>query len=476
MGVAQHHDAVSGTEKQHVAFDYAWRISRGRNAAQPMLSDALKTLTGSNQDFQECPLRNVSICDFTSKIGTDGVFTTLVWNNLGRSRQEWIEIPVTASSVQVLDASTNQPVKVIFVDAKQSVTNYGPSKDGLTKSILFQATLPPMGYRSFRITVSSKPTQPPKKERKTETISLKNAYYQLAFNANGMLSQITNLKSNITISGQQNFYWYNASVGNKEEGQHSGAYIFRPNKTEPIPIGTTVQIQQIGPNEVQQVFSDWLTQNIRLLPDENHIEFTYTVGEIPIGDHHGKEIISKFSFDNINNVDPANKTRVVFSTDSNGREMITRKVDYRSSWKKFNQTEPVAGNYYPCTTGIGIADTANSLNILTDASQGCASLQKGEIELMVHRRLLVDDSRGVGEPLNETEFTIPYGQKNGGHSVGKGLIIRGSHYLTLEPAQQSASVWRMLQDRVFAKPAVFFTEDTKFTNANVAYLNGDLPV
>lgn len=29
MGVAQHHDAVSGTEKQHVANDYARRLAHG---------------------------------------------------------------------------------------------------------------------------------------------------------------------------------------------------------------------------------------------------------------------------------------------------------------------------------------------------------------------------------------------------------------------------------------------------------------
>ena len=34
MGVAQHHDAVSGTEKQQVAFDYAQRLSQGIDAAE----------------------------------------------------------------------------------------------------------------------------------------------------------------------------------------------------------------------------------------------------------------------------------------------------------------------------------------------------------------------------------------------------------------------------------------------------------
>ena len=40
---------------------------------------------------------------------------------------------------------------------------------------------------------------------------------------------------------------------------------------------------------------------------------------------------------------------------------------------------------------------------MTDRSSGVASLKEGEMENMLHRRLLVDDGRGVGEPLNETE-------------------------------------------------------------------------
>jgi len=42
------------------------------------------------------------------------------------------------------------------------------------------------------------------------------------------------------------------------------------------------------------------------------------------------------------------------------------------------------------------------MTLINDRSQGCGSLKDGQIEVMVQRRLLYDDGRGVGEPLNET--------------------------------------------------------------------------
>jgi len=40
-------------------------------------------------------------------------------------------------------------------------------------------------------------------------------------------------------------------------------------------------------------------------------------------------------------------------------------------------------------------------SILTDRSRGATSLGNGQLENMMQRRLLYDDGRGVGEPLNE---------------------------------------------------------------------------
>ena len=44
MGIAQHHDAVSGTEKQHVADDYALRLSQGNAECKTVVDQALSTL------------------------------------------------------------------------------------------------------------------------------------------------------------------------------------------------------------------------------------------------------------------------------------------------------------------------------------------------------------------------------------------------------------------------------------------------
>jgi len=39
--------------------------------------------------------------------------------------------------------------------------------------------------------------------------------------------------------------------------------------------------------------------------------------------------------------------------------------------------------------------------VINDRSQGGTSIHEGTLELMLHRRLFVDDHKGVGEALNE---------------------------------------------------------------------------
>ena len=68
---------------------------------------------------------------------------------------------------------------------------------------------------------------------------------------------------------------------------------------------------------------------------------------------------------------------------------------------------------------------STELAVLTERAQSAASLGSGEVEVMVHRRTLLDDWRGVGEPINETMCGC-----RECHCTG--LVARGSHWLTLQ--------------------------------------------
>ena len=70
-------------------------------------------------------------------------------------------------------------------------------------------------------------------------------------------------------------------------------------------------------------------------------------------------------------------------------------------------------------------ERSTELAVLTERAQSAASLGRGEVEIMVHRRTLLDDWRGVGEPLNETMCGC-----RECHCTG--LVARGSHWLTLQ--------------------------------------------
>jgi len=182
-------------------------------------------------------------------------------------------------------------------------------------------------------------------------------------------------------------------------------------------------------------------QKISLYSVGPYIEFEWTVGPVPVDDGQGKEIIIRFNQSDI----ASNGT---WQTDSNGRELQTRIRNFRPTWK-WTPTQPVAGNYYPVNTGQALYDDKNCMVVLNDRSQGAASLVDGQLEFMIHRRILNDDGRGVGEPLNETQSVGSYSGDCGGCRYGPGLVITGTHYVVLSTPAEASALYRPLQQRVY---------------------------
>ena len=96
----------------------------------------------------------------------------------------------------------------------------------------------------------------------------------------------------------------------------------------------------------------------------------------------------------------------VFYTDSNGLQMQKRVLGKRPDFDlKIEGTEHISANYYPINSAITIVDQSknDAFTILNDRSQGGSSLKEGRIELMIDRRLMKDDFKGLEEALNETD-------------------------------------------------------------------------
>ncbi|XP_028217522.1 alpha-mannosidase At3g26720-like isoform X1 [Glycine soja] len=88
LAIAQHHDAVTGTEKQHVANDYSKQLSIGYKEAEDLVSSSLAWLIESPllttcqnpvTKFQQCPLLNINCCPASEVDLVQGknLFTTL---------------------------------------------------------------------------------------------------------------------------------------------------------------------------------------------------------------------------------------------------------------------------------------------------------------------------------------------------------------------------------------------------------------
>ncbi|XP_074990259.1 lysosomal alpha-mannosidase isoform X2 [Calonectris borealis] len=400
VAVAQHHDAVTGTEKQHVADDYARQLAAGWESCQ---------------------------------------FTVILYNPLGRQVSWPIRLPVNGASYAVTDPQ-GQPVPSEVVPVSNFTRRLRGDGGSAVRELLFQASAPPLGFSTFTVSRLSR-GDPRAHPARTPVVSqpreIQNEHVRVLFDPlTGLLKEIQDLDKSISLPVFQSFYWYNASVGNDESSQASGAYIFRPNSSEPFPVSGSKRVsahlvKNALVQEVHQNFSSWCSQVVRLRAGQPYVELEWTVGPIPVADGWGKEIISRF--------ETTLQTDARFYTDSNGRQILERRRDYRPTWN-LSQTEPVAGNYYPVNSRIFIKDKKFQLTVLTDRSQGGSSIFDGSLELMVHRRLLYDDNRGVGEPLVELGANK------------QGLVVRGRHLVLLDTVESAANRHRLLAQELFMAP------------------------
>lgn len=440
MGIAQHHDAVAGTEKQHVAKDYALQLSKGVLKCQEVIRKAFIKNTKSDVFF--CPALNVSQCEFVEK---EDNIAVVLYNLRSQPVSRQIAIP-WSNEAYVIKNEKGEIVPSDLIPITEIIKGLPERKANTTHEIFFTGNITPnMGatyYIERKPNIGSPQLRP--EAVPDEGLELEGQDFTILFNSEGIVGV---RRGNEIVKVKQSFLYYRGMNGDNKvdhgrwNRRASGAYIFRPNGTAAVPFpqhkAKPVFVNGSVVKEFRQQINNWITQTIRVSKDSKFVEFDYVVGPIPIADEVGKEIISRFETDI--------KNGKIFYTDANGRQLVERVRDHRDTWDYNPQNEPVSGNYYPVNSRIIIKDEKADLQltVLTDRSQGGSSMAEGAVELMVHRRLLHDDAFGVGEALNEPGID------------GKGLIIRGSHKIFIGSIKESV-IHRDQGMTEFLEPQIYF--------------------
>ncbi|CAJ0584084.1 unnamed protein product, partial [Mesorhabditis spiculigera] len=450
-GLVQHHDAVTGTAKQVVTYDYQQRLHKGMIQLETLATHAIQSATQQTTapKHQLCLEANETTC---AAIFNKASYVATVFNPLGQASNTVVEIPSYATQAAVYDYAGQPITGAQLVLAASSQAN---AADGAPYTLYVPLQVDPLGFRSIYVDTMAKKgaltVQKPETPLRDATSTLENSLIRLEFNVDGSLEAVVDKTTGNRQLLKQQFYFYeSAGLGS----QPSGAYIFRPSKQMPEIISESIQLELIrGPTvfEARQKVTDWVSQTIRLHENQTFIEFDWVVGPIPYEKliPTGKEVISRYS----TNIASAG----IFYTDSNGRQVLKRT---RNSYPTFpfNNTEPVAGNYYPVTNRLFLKDASTQLTVLPDRAQAASSLADGSLELMLHRRCFFDDHFGVDEALNEPG------------KDGRGLVVRGKHTVLLQDVKTAASTHRPLAVGVFHKPVPMFADVQDYPTYRKNYL------
>ena len=483
VSLCQHHDSITGTEKQAVANDYHMWIHEGLLQAEKVVARAFGRLMLGNHassehraklpSFEFCHLLNISICDTTVNISADEAgegFVATIYNPTTFAREIPMSVPISlqrAESWRVIgpDGSIipSDVIKLSKNTKRLQKYHYGGKQPEIMSeaNIIFVASMQGLGYSVYEIrpvwnTEVSSPSN--------EKFSISNEYLAVNFDArSGRVSSIVQDGTSIPFSCD--LFWYNSSDGlhsDVNKGQSSGAYIFRPNGKMPLlPPDRPVSLDIVHGDVVSEarlLFNAWGSLVIRLYKGKKYLEVEWTVGPLP-DDDIGREVVVVYGTSSMIRSDGN------LWTDANGRSMVRRVRNKRLSWDSA-WASLEAGNYYPMTSAAYMKDNDMVFSLVTDRSQGVASFQDGEMEVMLHRRTVVDDRRGVGEPLNEEQCV---------DARCVGLLSTGKHLIQFSVPEFAMVERRMLQQEMVDDPVVAFGRTHSNANKKLLKSHSFLP-
>ncbi|RUS77476.1 hypothetical protein EGW08_014782 [Elysia chlorotica] len=440
LALFQHHDAITGTAKDFVAVDYeeylltAYRQSQDviRQVIQGLLTEGrvdtpivfLPVIVRANH--QDIPRRHVLPISSAGR----GTLVTF-YNPLGQVRSELVHLLVDSPAVQIISSQAKEVLPVQVSPVWSSKLN-GATAEERVFEVSFEISILPFSMvtvilsklpgnmplslggnthfssisvynEAVLIVPPSLPfEQAPPRPDWVEDILVSNGLIEVALDPKtGSLISVTHLRSGHKTHLRSSFQYYTS--------KKSGAYIFSPaGEANPLfptsrhisagklskPLYPSTPTIRVLKGElatfVDIAFHSIIFQRLTLYSQPSHLAGAIFIeNTLSIQTLVNKEVVFRFDTD-LENSDQS------YFTDQNGFQFIRRRT---------LSDQPIEANYYPMTSGVILEDTKSRLTILSAQSHGCASLQQGQLEIMLDRQLATDDFRGLGEGIEDIKTT-----------------------------------------------------------------------
>ncbi|NXE68227.1 MA2A2 mannosidase, partial [Calcarius ornatus] len=356
LGLFQHHDAIAGTAKEAVAVDYGVRLLQSLTNLKRVIINAAHYLVLGDKDAY----RHDPAAPFLGMVSSTSPCLPALWHTVSVLAR----LPALGLRVLQLHKALDG-----HATPRSSTRLYLHGRDAPVHK---PEALP---LRVFPAAA--------------DDFCLENQHLQACFLGR------TGLLQSLRPAGEEQGHRVSSEFlvyGTRTSKDKSGAYLFLPDgEAKPYaPKDPPVVRVMEGPlfSEVASYYQHVQTV-VRLynVPGVEGLSLDVSC-LVDIRDHINKELALRFSTD-IESDD-------TFFTDLNGFQIQPR---------RYQRKLPLQANFYPMPAMAYIQDMQSRLTLLTAQALGVSSLHSGQLEVILDRRLMQDDNRGLGQGLKDNKRT-----------------------------------------------------------------------
>jgi alpha-mannosidase II len=419
LGLFQHHDGITGTAREKVVVDYGLKVLQAIHNSQYVMSTLVQDFLGGGDssglylDVNRQQTTHNTLPTLLH-ISVQRAREVILYNSLASKRVHLVRLEVDSLLVSI--SNTNGEgipcqINPIWTDDTAFATDrfelvFPVSMEGIS---LLRYRLSPSSAMScslaeIRLTnpLSQGPASslagmedkfgvkfPVTVNAQMSSVTLETVSMMAEFNGQtGLLSSLSANGATLPVSLE--FVMYGA----KNIKEKSGAYLFIPDGPASsivtraqhfVRIVTGDQVKEVHTKVRQGLVHKVILENIPGPAGRSMV----IVNDVNIQQESNKELAMRLRT-GVRNSDK------VFYTDLNGFHLVHRKTQSKI---------PLQGNFYPVPSMAQLEDKNTRLSLLSAQPLGGAALEEGWLEVMLERRLMQDDNRGLGQPLKDNLLT-----------------------------------------------------------------------